>query len=282
VLGLIGTEISLGPHLGSYGGVQAPYDYGPITRLGDKPGYEALPSIVGHIHASGGLASINHPGISAEGLLAMKAGGADLVEVGYGHSGPADVQAQLDKWDTLSRNGLFLTGNGASDDHSGQGWEKEGNRYYTAAWAAGLAEPELLDALGRGRTFTGYLGSFAGTIDMTVDDTVPMGSVVVAPPTARSLRLHVTGIPDGGAVHVVRGVVDHAGTADPTPGTTVVKSLAATDLARTPSLPLDVSGDCFHRVQVTDRSGAVVAYGQPIWLLGTPPPLGVPTRRRAG
>jgi len=280
VLGLIGTEISFGPHLNGYGGEQAPYDYGRITKLGDKPGYEALPSIVAHIHRSGGLASINHPSITAAGLLAMNGGGADLIEVGYGHSGPAAIQGQLDKWDTLSRNGLFLTGNGASDDHTGQGWEKEGNRYYAAAWAGRLAQPELLDALGRGRTFTGYLGSFAGTIDMTVDDTVPMGSVVVAPAKARTLRLDVTGIPDGGAVHLVRGVVDHAGTADPTPGTTVVKSLAATDLARTPSLPLDVSGDCFHRVQVTDRDGAVVAYGQPIWLLGAPPAGGVPSRRR--
>ncbi|MCW2699775.1 MAG: hypothetical protein JWQ45_1310 [Blastococcus sp.] len=280
VLGLIGSEISLGPHLNGYGGEQAPYDYGPISRLGDKPGYEALPSIVAHIHRSGGLASINHPSITASGLLAMNAGGADLIEVGYGHSGPAAIQRQLDTWDTLSRNGLFLTGNGASDDHTGQDWQEEGNRYYTAAWSNELAQPALLDALSRGRTFTGYLGSFAGTIDMTVDDTVPMGSVVVAPATARTLRLDVTGLPDGGAVHVIRGAVDHAGTADPTPGTTVVKSLGATDLARAPSLPLDVSGDCFHRIQVTDRAGAVVAYGQPIWLLGAPPAGGVPSRRR--
>jgi hypothetical protein len=282
VLGLVGTEISLGPHLNGYGGEQAPYDYGPIARLGDKPGYEVLPAIVEHIHDNGGLASINHPSISAGGLLAMNAGGADLIEVGYGSGGPAAVQGQLDKWDTLSRNCLFLTGNGASDDHSGQGWEEKGNRFWTAAWSEQLAQPALLDALRRGRAFVGYLGSFDGALDMTVDGTVPMGSVVVAPPKARTLRLQVTGIPDGGAVHVIRGVVDRAGGADPAPGTTVVRSLAATDVARTPEVALDVSGDCFHRLQVTDRSGAVVAYGQPIWLLGAPPPTGVPAARRAG
>jgi hypothetical protein len=282
VLGLVGTEISLGPHLNSYGGEQAPYDYGPIERLGDKPGYEVLPAVVDHIHASGGLASINHPSISAAGLLAMGGGGADLIEVGYGRGGPSALQGQLDKWDALSRNGLFLTGNGASDDHSGQGWEEKPNRFWTAAWSTRLAQPDLLDALRRGSTFTGYLGAFAGTVDMTVDGTVPMGSVVVAPARARTLRLQVTGMPDGGAVHVVRGVVDRAGAADPGPGTTVVKSLAAGDLARAPELSLDVSGDCFHRVQVTDRSGAVVGYGQPIWLLGATPPGGVPEFRRAG
>jgi len=34
-------------------------------------------------------------------------------------------------------------------------------------------------------------------------------------------------------------------------------------------------------VQVTDASGAVVAYGQPIWLLAEEPSRGVPERRRA-
>ena len=60
VLGLIGTEISLGPHLNQFGGEQVPFDYGPVQRLGDKPGDDAYPSIVDHIHAAGGLACINH------------------------------------------------------------------------------------------------------------------------------------------------------------------------------------------------------------------------------
>jgi predicted metal-dependent phosphoesterase TrpH len=282
VLGLIGSEISLGPHLNHYGGEQAPYDYGPIARLGDKPGDDAIPSVVEHIHRNGGLASINHPGVSVPTLLALQAGGADMIEVGYGSGGPNTVQQQLGVWDTLSRNGLFLTGNGASDDHSGQGWEEKGNRYYTAAWTTRLAQPELLDALGRGRAFVGYLGSFAGTLDMSLDGTAPMGSVVVGPTRARTLRIDVTGLPEGGAVQVVRGPVDRAGTADPTPGTAVVRTLGAADLERRRDVPLDVSGNSFHRLQVTDRNGAVVAYGQPIWLLDAAPPGGVPARRLAG
>jgi hypothetical protein len=280
VLGLIGSEISLGPHVNQYGGEQAPFDYGAVTRLGDKPGEDAYPSIVDHIHAAGGLACINHPGVSVTTLLAQHTA-ADMIEVGFGRGGPETVQPQLALWDTLSRNGLFLTGNGASDDHSGQGWEQKGNRYYTAAWAGGVAQPELLDAFGRGRAYVGYLGSFAGTIDMALDGTVPMGSVVVAPAQNRTLRIDVTGLPDGGAVQLVRGVVDRAGVADPTPGTTVVQTLGAADLRRAGEVPLDVSGDCFHRLQVTDRAGAVVAYGQPIWLLAAEPPGGVPDPRRA-
>ncbi len=279
VLGLVGSEISLGPHINQYGGEQRPYDYGDVKVFGDKPRDEAYPSIVDHIHAAGGLASISHPGVPMTTLLAQRTE-ADLIEVGYGRGGPDGIGRQLDNWDVLSRNGLFLTGNGASDDHSGQGWEEKGNRYYTAAWAGRVAQPELLDALARGRAYVGYLGSFAGTVDMSIDGTVPMGSVVVGPSRRRSLQIDVTGLPDGGAVELVRGVVDRAGTADPTPGTTVVQTLGAADLSRAREVDLDVDGDCFHRLQVTDAGGAVVAYGQPIWLLRGEPSGGVPAARR--
>jgi hypothetical protein len=281
VLGLVGSEISLGPHVNQFGGEQRPYDYGPVTTFGEKPGAEAYPSIVDHIHAAGGLACINHLGSPIATLLAQQTA-ADMIEVGYGLGGPGTIGQQLANWDTLSRNGLFLTGNGAFDDHSGQGWEQKGNRYYTAAWSTRVAQPELLDALGRGRAYVGYLGSFAGTIDMALDGTVPMGSVVVGPARSRTLRIDVTGLPDGGAVQLLRGVVDRAGVGDPTPGTTVVKTLGAADLQGAGAVPLDVSGDCFHRVQVVDRAGAVVGYGQPIWVLGAEPPGGVPQQRRVG
>jgi hypothetical protein len=271
VLGIVGSEISLGPHVNQYGGEQRPYDYGDIERFGQKPKDDAVPSIVDHIHAAGGLASVSHPGgISASTLLAQRTA-ADMIEVGYGRGGPSVIQRQLDKWDTLSRNGLFLTGNGASDDHSGRNWHLEGNRFYTAAWTGELSQPALLDAFARGRAYVGYLGSFGGTVDMSIGDSIPMGSVVVGPRRARTLRIDVTGIPDGGAVELVRGGVDHAGTADATPGTSIVRSLGAKDLSRAQEVPLDVDGDSFHRLQVTDRSGAIVAYGQPIWLLSDKP-----------
>jgi hypothetical protein len=275
----VGSEISLGPHVNQYGGEQAPYDYGAIDRFGAKPRDDAIPSVVEHIHASGGLASISHPGVAVTTLLAQKTA-ADMIEVGFGRGGPAGIGRQLALWDTLSRNGLFLTGNGAADDHSGQAWETKGNRYYTAAWTREVSQSALLEAFGSGRVYVGYLGSFGGTVDMALDGSIPMGSVVVGPPRARTLRIDVTGLPDGGAVELVRGPVDLAGTADPTPGTAVVRTLGKADLSRAGEVPLEVDGDCFHRLQVTDRSGGVVAYGQPIWLLADEPPQGVRAARR--
>ena len=116
---------------------------------------------------------------------------------------------------------------------------------------------------------------------MTLDSVVPMGAVSVGPQTSRDLRIDVTDLPDGGAVEVLRGVVDYAGTGDPNPNVAVVTRLGARDLSSSSDVAIDTGEDCFVRLQVIDRTGAVVAFGQPIWTLKAPPPDGVPTPRRA-
>jgi hypothetical protein len=203
-----------------------------------------------------------------------------MIEVGYGRSGLEALPARLAVFDALARNGLFLTGNGTSDDHSGQNWDSQPNRFYTGAWATGLDEAALMDAMARGRAYVGYLGAFAGTIDMAVDTDVPMGAVSVSPATSRTLRMDVTGLPDGGAVQVIRGEVDYAGVRDPNPNTAVVKTLGARDLDASREVEIDTSDDCFVRLQVTDRAGGIVAFGQPTWVLKEEPPGGVPSARR--
>lgn len=289
VLGLIGTEISLGPHLNQFGGPQTPYDYGSSISLSDSLG-EIRGPVVDFIHAQGGLASINHPFKSgdlsgqstvasvARDLLSIGAGGADILEVGYADKYGGHVVDHLAVWDTLSRNAVFLTGNGVSDDHTGQNWAQQANRFYTAPWARGRDEGNLLDALARGRVYVGYLGGFGGTLDMTVDD-VPMGGVAVGGPTSRTLRIEATGVPSGGAVQVVRGVVDYAGVGTPAPNTAVLASKSAKDLDSKAELALDAGEESFVRLQVVDGDGAVVAFGQPTWLLRHEPPHGVPKAR---
>jgi hypothetical protein len=53
VLGLIGTEISLGPHMNQFGGPQGPYDYGPVSSLRETPG-DIRRSIADFVHRQGG------------------------------------------------------------------------------------------------------------------------------------------------------------------------------------------------------------------------------------
>ena len=291
VLGLNGSEISLGPHLNQYGGTPTPFDYGAVTSLGaGLPGVR--PQIVDHVHRLGGLVSINHPfkpgdgdsNIDAQGvaldLVASRLDGADLLEVGYASKGTnGTLAAHLAAWDAVSRNGLFVTGNGVSDDHSGQNWSRQTNRFWTGAWSAPtLSESALLDAFRAGRSYVGLLGAFSGAIDMAVDE-APMGSVVVGSATSRTLHVDVTGLPSGGGVQVVRGVVDYD--ASGSANTTVLTTLGASDLAS--PVTIDTGEECFVRLQVVDSAGAVIGFGQPTWALHTPPATGVPgTRLVAG
>jgi hypothetical protein len=289
VLGLNGTEISLGDHLNQYGGTsQAPFDYGAVTSL--KNGNVGLrPDVVAHVHGLGGLISINHPfkpgdgnssitasGVAAD-LISTALDGADMLEVGYTSKGTnGTLAAHLAAWDAVSRNGLFVTGNGVSDDHTGQNWAKQSNRFWTGAWTATLSEATLLDAFRAGRSYVGLLGSFSGAIDMAVDG-APMGSVLVGGATSRSLNVAVTGLPTGAGVQVLRGDVDYSGTASPVPNTTVLRTLGPNDLA-TP-VTLDTSDDCFVRLQVVNSAGAVIGFGQPTWALHSQPGTGVPAAR---
>ena len=65
------------------------------------------------------------------------------------------------------------------------------------------------------------------------------------------------------------------------PNTTVVRTLGGSDLARAATVTVDAGGDCFHRLQVVDRHGQVIAFGQPTWTLQKPPPTGIPDARLA-
>jgi hypothetical protein len=212
----------------------------------------------------------------AQDLLSINAGGADILEVGYANRDGAPLSSYLQIWDALSRNGLFLTGNGVSDDHSGTGWSSMTNRFYTAAWSGGLDEGSLMASLSRGAAYVGYLGGFGGTLDMTIDPVdigaaVPMGAVAVNPATSRTLRIGVTGLPTGGGVQVVRGDVDRPGISDASASSVVLDTLSADRLNASNEYVVDSSQDCFVRLQVVDSYGTVVAFGQPAWMLHTDP-----------
>jgi hypothetical protein len=50
---------------------------------------------------------------------------------------------------------------------------------------------------------------------------------------------------------------------------------------RGPPVALPARVDCFVRAQVVTSSGAVVAFGQPVWMLrAAPPSTGIPPRRQ--
>ena len=92
--------------------------------------------------------------------------------------------------------------------------------------------------------------------------------------------MYATDLPANGTLRVIQGDVDYAGQADVFPQRRVIGHYAASDLASgAVTQTIDTSKASFVRTQVRNASGKVVALSNPVWLLRSAPPGGVPTRR---
>jgi hypothetical protein len=254
--------------------------------------------MVAQVHAAQGVIAWNHPFGYDMGpllppadrdtkrrqvfssMLAVDAFGVDVIEVGYTLRGQVDAAAHLALWDTFSRTGRFLTGNGTSDDHSGQGWASLSNGFATGLWAASTSDPDVVAALAAGRAFVAHVGRWPGAeLDLLVDGSMPMGGVSVGTRNTRQLAISAANLPSGSIVELVRGPVDYAGKVDP--GTAVTRTVAASSFAAGPvTFQVDTTTSRFFRTQVRTSDGQIVGASNPVWLLREQPPVTVPAARR--
>lgn len=294
-----GLEVSLyDKHLNWYGGdIRIPdYTGVPVLPVVDDP--TATRALVSTIQRSGGVAGYNHifgtgsgtdPQATQESRRRFEAAtlvrerlyGADLLEVAYRRYGGVTMDRHLAVWDTCSRNLIFATGVGSSDDHGGSSWLSQENNFVTCAWAPDASEASLLDALLAGRCFFADLRRFGkGSLDLLVDGTYGMGSVSVDRAMERQVRVRVSEMPEGGSLRIVAGPVDAAGPASPDPGTTV-RSIPSAALAEgRATIAIDTSSPRFVRAEVWDGANRLVAGSNPVWLLREEPPGGIPSARR--
>jgi hypothetical protein len=299
-----GLEVSFGlPHLNWFGGQVVIPKYSLATADSQSlwTAYLAT-TAVPQIHAAGGLVSYNHPYGAADGpefplakqdqMLAEVASmllptetspaalGSDLLEVGYTLRNGVDLAHHVALWDIMSRNGVFLTGNGTSDDHMGQNWHGTLNNWVTSAWAASTSETDLLAALVAGRAWCSSLSRYRGSLDLLVDGSCPMGSASISAVNSRQLVATATKIPAGGSLQVLQGVVDHAGTAELAANTRVIASHGAGDVGGgSMASSIDTSQESFVRTQVLDARGKVIALSNPVWLLREKPRRAIPDAR---
>ncbi|MDQ3430908.1 MAG: hypothetical protein M3467_01555 [Actinomycetota bacterium] len=289
-----GLELSGAPtHVGWYGGALTLPDYASRSWTAS--------ALVQLVHDSGGIASYNHPFGSgghpplpeaeqeekratvAANLLSTRASGADILEVGYRDRNGVDLSRHAAVWDSCSRNAIFLTGTGVSDDHAGINWLGQKLNFVTWAWAADSSQEALVDALRAGRSYFGDPAKFRGTLDLLVDGVAPMGSVTVSDALQRSLRVIAGGVPEGGSVDVVTGIADLAGPTVTDPGTATVQTIPAAAFSiGFVEVPVDTSAPAFARVVVRNTAGVVVALSNPVWMLRDLPPDGIPTPRQVG
>lgn len=307
LLVLSGSEDSFDHHFCRIGGTRFFYNYPATQATNPSFGSAVATDQVTQIKAHGGVASVNHPfGAegAAKGLLSqsqqdalrakvaqtylnVKAYGADVLEVGYVARAGADLAHHQQLWDTLSRNGIYLTADGVSDDHSGKSWLQQQNRFLTCPWTSALDESSLQTALRAGRAFVGLLGDFVGAsrgasagIDLDMEG-VRMGQVSLrtgAGLASRTLTINAQGLPSGSSVVVVQGPVDYAGPGTPAPGTASVTSLPASAFAASgsASVLVNTSSSMFVRVEIVSSAGTTIAFSNPIWQLREQPPSSAP------
>ena len=153
--------------------------------------------------------------------------------------------------------------------------------WLTSVRALDKTEATLLEALRSGRAWCAWMVGYQGALDLLVDGICPMGSVSVSELPTTSLVLTATDIPNGGTLELVQGLVDYAGTADPTPpATRVVATFPGTALnSGSAELLVDTRQSSFVRSQVRDSAGALVALSNPVWLLRETPPSAIPAER---
>jgi hypothetical protein len=290
-------EVSLTtPHLGWYGPkVSLPDNThrGPLPSLDPRVAIDAVRTI----HDSGGLASYCHPfgtaspvltaaeqeraraAKSAE-LIANRALGCDLLEVGYRLRGGCALEQHESVWDNCSRNAIFLTGVGTSDDHKGRDWIGDQLNFVTWVWARDTSVESLLVAMRRGRAYFGDPARFRGRLDLYLDGRSAMGSASVSGRGHREVSLLATDLPPGSTVEVRRGIVDMAGPQNTKPDMITTIVLGSDAVAAGPTrFSVDTRRSCFVRVVVKDRTGLPVAFSNPVWLLRAVPKTGVPTYR---
>jgi hypothetical protein len=296
-----GLEVSWAlPHVSWFGGNISVPTYDGVTLKGYPQWVEqeGIPAI----HQSGGLCSFNHPfGTDwsktvkavvqqnallqqiASQLLPARAYGADILEVGYPKRNGVDLAHHVALWDILSRNAVFVTGNGTSDDHWGTDWAGSTWNWATTTWAASTAQRDLLAALTAGRVYCGSLSAPPVALDLLVDGEVPMGAVSVSSLASRSLTLTAAGLPRGWSVAVMQGDVDYAGTRALSSNAVQVASVKPAGLNGNGQATLTVgtSTSSFLRTQVVDATGKVQGLSNPVWLLSSPPPDGIPAPRQA-
>lgn len=283
---------NLDPHVNFFGAS----DFLPTdARYQPSAWPAAVAALISEVHRRGGVTSYNHPfgpsSISLDSkeeqdrrrrtlfatLQAVRLYGTDILETGYAARGNASFVTHLALFDALCAGGLFLTANGANDNH-GAIWRNQPNGFVTGLWAPSTNDADLVAALRSGRCFL-YLGGrwAAASIDTLVDGTVPMGKVSVSPASSRTLDVATGGLPAGGRLELVL-VKAHLGAgASADPPTTV------TDLgsARTARVRVTTTEDVVVRVQVRDGHGVLVASSNPTWLLRAAPPGGIPPARVA-
>ena len=277
-------EVSLVRHLNWFGETVRLPDYGGRSPVLDRS-LQSATAMVRFIQSQGGLACYNHPmqgevgnpAALAKLLVAERALGCDLVEIGY----PADLGKLLRVLDATARNAVLYTATGVTDDHAGDDWLNQKANYLTGVWAASTGTADLLDGLRAGRAWFADPKQWRGTLDLSYAGAPAMGGALVTSYPRVDLRVFATDLPAGAVLELVVGRVDLAGPDRPEPAIVRTTTVPARDVrGGAYELAVEPEDGAYVRAMIRGANGAVIGVGNPVWLLRRPPPAGIPPARR--
>lgn len=260
-------EVSMVRHLNWFGGdLTLPAFPTPPLRDNDAA---LTASMVRWLHAHGGLVCWNHPMDVAKRdelaklIVSQAALGADLVEIGRD-----PVEDLLWVYDVASRNAVFLTALGSSDDHDATDWAANEEHFVSHVWSPTKRRADLLRALSAGAAWFTDLTSYRGAMDLRVGGVSCMGAVLVGPaPVAADVS--ATKLPKGATLEIVVGTV----------GTGLKPSTTVT-VVKTGKRQVKLLPGTYVRSQVRLKDTTIAGASNPLWLLAKAPAAPIPAARR--
>ena len=266
------SEVSLVKHLNAFGGdrVLPEYDMPYAVKDTDDAKQRAA---VDFLHEHGAVVSINHPLSDSRGasalatrLITTNGNGADVIEIGT----KADLATLEQVYDIAARNAVFLTANGASDDHDGDDWLSTvppDARWLTSVWSVSRGKTDLCDALRAGRAWFYDPLRWRGEFDLLVDGLTSMGGVHFTSRRKVAVEVTATRLGRSSTLELVVGRCDSAGV-DQLSAVNVRTSVPASDVVGGRwATGVQVGDGIYVRAMVRSGRGVVVGFSNPVWVL---------------
>lgn len=262
------AEVSMVLHLNAFGGDRTLPAFQSDYAVRDSS-FAGQQAIVDFLHQHGATVCLNHPLLGsggsnalAERLITSRGVRADVIEIGMHSNNDTLIRV----FDTAARNGVFMTANGTTDDHSSFGWGKPAS-WLTGVWSPSLRRGALCQAMRAGRAWFYDPMYWNGSFDLLVDGQAQMGSVLFTSHRTLPVQVDATALPDGGFLELVTGVCDFAGPSQLAPLNTT-RSLPARSTARGVwSTTVERGQGVYVRAVVRRSTGDIVGFSNPVWVL---------------
>ncbi|MGA8115488.1 MAG: hypothetical protein WCA46_17635 [Actinocatenispora sp.] len=274
------TEVSMVRHLNIF---MANFELYPYPPRGQAPSLDrsvaGTERVVRWYQDRGALVQYNHPPPSVSELVATRALGTDLIEIGNPSGGFTVIRNRIALYDVAARNAIFLTATSQIDDHNGRNWLGQPHLYLTSVWSQTRRLNDLIAALGAGQAWWYHQRLWrTGQLDLGFGTRRAMGRAILTSRNAVTIDVIAENLPADATVQVVVGLCDRRGALTPSITKHSYPATAFTSGAIRFAVPRGTGH--YLRTEVYDATGLLLGFSNPVWVLPPDAVVDVPARRR--